>query len=92
MTTETISFGLGGLIFGLYWLLYRKRIATSSYGLRYVGVGIGSWKLLDYLYKLHWASIVFVPNILIGLIGKAALYLDFAEQKTKAYMNHPQIQ
>ena len=87
VTTKPLDLSWAGLIFGVYWLLYRKMYSYFFLWLAIMFV-VGLVVEIVGLSVQSIAALSFVPNILIGLMGKD-LYLKFAQQKTKAYMNHP---
>ncbi|MEN8991794.1 DUF2628 domain-containing protein [Avibacterium paragallinarum] len=76
-----------GLIFGPYWLLYRK---MYRYFFLFFAVGflISMLALIIGVPHQVLMGLALIPNLILAGIGKR-LYSDFAVQKTKAYMQQP---
>lgn len=81
------AFSWAGLVFGMYWLLYRKMysyffltvLMLLFFGLVSQIIGIDPQHVL-------WLGLV--PNLILGVIGKR-LYVGFAVEKVKAYLRNP---
>lgn len=80
-------FNWGGLLFGAYWLLYRKMYAqfflllSILFFLGMLGAVIGlPWSIL--------LGISVLPHVVYGFIG-SDLYARFAQEKVHDYQKHP---
>ena len=80
------SFNWGGLLFGAYWLLYRKMYAqfflllSILFFLGMLGAVIGlPWSIL--------LGISVLPHVVYGFIG-SDLYARFAQEKVHDYQKH----
>ena len=76
-----------GLIFGPYWLLYRK---MYRYFFLFFAVGflISMLALIIGVPDQVLIGLALISNLILAVIGKR-LYSDFAVQKTKAYIQQP---
>lgn len=83
----TGSFSWAGLIFGVYWLLYRKMYAYFFFVVA-LGFFIGILSQIIGVRIEYVAWLGLLPHLVLGLIGKR-LYVAFAEEKVNAYLHHP---
>ena len=76
-----------GLIFGPYWLLYRK---MYSYFFLFFAIGcvVGLLGEIIGAPQQVLIGLSVIPNIILACIGKP-LYCNFAVQKAKVYKQHP---
>ena len=81
------AFSWAGLIFGAYWLLYRKMYAYFFVTVVFA-IFIGLVAQIIGVPAQNAAWLGFLPNIAIGCMGKR-LYTEFAAQKVKAYQRNP---
>lgn len=81
------AFSWAGLIFGAYWLLYRKMYAYFFVTVVFaIFIGLVAQIIGVPVQNAAWLG--FLPNIAIGCMGKR-LYTEFAAQKVKAYQRDP---
>ena len=81
------AFSWAGLIFGAYWLLYRKMYAYFFVTVVFaIFIGLVAQIIGVPVQNAAWLG--FLPNIAIGCMGKC-LYTEFAAQKVKAYQRNP---
>lgn len=81
------AFSWAGLIFGAYWLLYRKMYAYFFVTVVFaIFIGLVAQIIGVPVQSAAWLG--FLPNIVIGCMGKR-LYTEFAAQKVKAYQRNP---
>ena len=82
------AFSWAGLIFGAYWLLYRKMYAYFFVTVVFaIFIGLVAQIIGVPVQNAAWLG--FLPNIAIGCMGKR-LYTEFAAQNVKAYQRNPQ--
>lgn len=80
---RTAAFSWAGLIFGIYWLLYRKMYAYFFLTLA-CGLFLGLISQIVGLEPQYALGLGLIPNLVLGCIGKR-LYAEFAADKVKAY-------
>ncbi|OTG90080.1 DUF2628 domain-containing protein [Acinetobacter sp. ANC 3813] len=85
---QAFSFSWAGLIFGAYWLLYRKMYAYF-FTLLACGFFAGLLMQIIGLSLAYALAVALIPNVILGCFGKR-LYIEFAQSKVKAYMQNQQ--
>ena len=85
---QAVAFSWAGLIFGAYWLLYRKMYAYF-FTLLACGFFAGLLTQIIGLSINYVLAVALIPNLILGCVGKH-LYLAFAQCKVKAYMHNKQ--
>lgn len=81
------GFSLAGLLFGAYWLLYRKMYGYFFLLLAILFFCVVLAAIIG-LPEEAFLALSVLPNVIYGLVGKN-LYAKFAQQKVRAYMKHP---
>lgn len=85
---QTAAFSWAGLIFGIYWLLYRKMYAYFFLALA-CGLFFGVISQIIGVSAQYAVWLGLMPNLVLGCIGKR-LYAEFGAGKVKAYLQNAQ--